>query len=158
MSRCPAPASRTLTLLQVHDGLKHGTPFPIPSYPLLLIQLISSRQLLSASRQTFAFARDGALPLSRFLYRMNTRTGTPVNTVWFCASWSIVLGLLAFAGEGQAINAVFTISVTALYVAYSIPICARWMGRNEFRPGPFDLGVFVRVFSLLLLHQVGAQS
>ncbi|TFL06889.1 amino acid/polyamine transporter I [Pterulicium gracile] len=112
------------------------------AFVVIVQYMMGSSMLLSASRQTFAFARDGALPLSRFLYRMNTRTGTPVNTVWFCASWSIVLGLLAFAGEGQAINAVFTISVTALYVAYSIPICARWMGRNEFRPGPFDLGVF----------------
>ena len=38
-------------------------------------------QVLAASRQTFAFSRDGALPFSGWLYRMNSYTGTPVNTV-----------------------------------------------------------------------------
>jgi hypothetical protein len=74
---------------------------------------------------------------------MSSFTGTPVNTVIFDALNSLILGLLVFAGP-QAINAVFAISVTALYVAYSIPICARFMGQNEFKPGPFTLGVFVR--------------
>jgi amino acid transporter len=103
--------------------------------------MMGSSMLLAASRQTFAFARDGALPFSRFLYRMNAYTETPVNTVWFCAFFSIALGLLAFAGL-QAINAVFTISVTALYVAYTIPIVARFTGTNNFKPGPFNLGIF----------------
>jgi amino acid transporter len=55
---------------------------------------------------------------------MSKTTGTPVNTVIFDASLSLVTGLLVFAGP-QAINAVFAISVTALYVAYAIPIVAR---------------------------------
>lgn len=75
---------------------------------------------------------------------MNNYTGTPVNTVWFDAFWALVLGLLVFAGD-QAINAVFSISVIALYVAYSIPIAARFLGDNDFKPGPFTLGVFVGV-------------
>ena len=73
---------------------------------------------------------------------MNGYTKTPVNTVWFCAFFSILLGLLAFAGA-QAINAVFSISVIALYVAYSIPIVARFIFDNDFKPGPFYLGKFV---------------
>ena len=84
-----------------------------------------------------------ALPFSGWLYRMNSFTGTPVNTVWFVAFWSIAVGLLAFAGESAA-TAVFSLSVTALYVAYAIPIAARFMGDNDFEPGPFNLGVFVR--------------
>jgi amino acid transporter len=74
---------------------------------------------------------------------MSKFTKTPVNTVLFDAFFSLLLGLLAFAGP-QAINAVFAISVTALYVAYAIPIVARFVGDNDFQPGPFTLGVFVR--------------
>jgi amino acid transporter len=78
---------------------------------------------------------------------MNSYTKTPVNTVWFDAIGALVLGLLAFAGT-QAINAVFAISIVALYIAYSIPIAARFLGDNDFKPGPFTLGVFVSmVFS-----------
>jgi Amino acid permease len=122
-------------------------------------------QLLAASRQTFAFSRDSgrrrstfqlkddnnvhrsALPFSKWLYRMNGYTKTPVNTVFFDAGLALALGLLAFAGT-QAVNAVFAISVNGLYIAYSIPIAARFLGDNNFKPGPFNLGIFVSsVFS-----------
>ncbi|KAF7294711.1 Gaba permease [Mycena indigotica] len=105
--------------------------------------MMGSSMLLAASRQTYAFSRDGALPFSGWLYRMNEFTGTPVNTVLFDAFFSILVGILVFAGP-QAINAVFAISVIALYVAYAIPIVARFAGRkhNQFKPGPFSLGIF----------------
>jgi amino acid transporter len=97
-------------------------------------------------------ARDGALPFSSWLYRMNSFTKTPVNTVLFCAAGSIVLGALVFAGP-QAVNAVFAIAIAAQYVAYSIPITARWVWRKEngWTPGPFSLGAWVSAFSL---HQL----
>ncbi|KAF5326351.1 hypothetical protein D9611_000927 [Ephemerocybe angulata] len=103
--------------------------------------MMGSSMLLSASRQTFAFSRDGALPFSGWVYRMNSYTGTPVNSVWYDAILSIVMAILVFAGD-QAINAVFAISVTGLYIAYAIPIVARFVGHNDFQPGPFNLGVF----------------
>jgi hypothetical protein len=104
--------------------------------------MMGSSMVLAASRQSFAFARDGALPFSSYLYRMNSFTKTPVNTVWFVVAFAIVLGMLSFAGA-QAINAIFSISVTALYIAYAIPITARFAFKNDFKPGPFSLGVFV---------------
>lgn len=110
--------------------------------------MMGSSMLLAASRQTFAFSRDGALPFSSILYRMNSFTGTPVNTVWFVAVWSIALGLLVFAGE-QAINAVFALSVVGAYIAYAIPIVVRFIGdggKRAFKPGPFNLGRFVSAF------------
>ncbi|KAI0341281.1 APC amino acid permease [Trametopsis cervina] len=109
---------------------------------IVLVQyMMGSSMVLAASRQTFAFARDGALPFSHWLYRMNSYTKTPVNTVWFTCGFAVALGLLAFAGT-QAINAVFSLSVVALYIAYSIPIAARYLGTNAFKPGPFNLGWF----------------
>ncbi|KAI0077673.1 APC amino acid permease [Panus rudis PR-1116 ss-1] len=103
--------------------------------------MMGSSMVLAASRQTFAFSRDGALPFSSWLYRMNSFTKTPVNTVWFVCILAAFLGLLAFAGA-SAINAIFSLSVTALYVAYAIPIAARFLGQNAFQPGPFSLGWF----------------
>ncbi|KAI6145912.1 hypothetical protein BKA82DRAFT_29634 [Pisolithus tinctorius] len=50
-------------------------------------------------------------------------------------------GLLAFAGTA-AINAIFTMSITSLYVAYAMPIFARFAFDNDFKPGPFNLGIF----------------
>lgn len=72
---------------------------------------------------------------------MNRYTGTPVNTVVFDGVLALLLGLLVFAGN-QAINAIFGISIVGLYIAYAIPIAARFMGTNSFEPGPFSLGIF----------------
>ncbi|PAV15638.1 amino acid transporter [Pyrrhoderma noxium] len=102
---------------------------------------MGTSMLLASSRQVFAFSRDGALPFSSILYKMNSYTETPVNTVWFSSLCAALLGLLVFAGE-QAINAVFSISVVALYIAYAIPIVARFAFKNDFKPGPFNLGFF----------------
>ncbi|KIN94136.1 hypothetical protein M404DRAFT_1008585, partial [Pisolithus tinctorius Marx 270] len=109
--------------------------------------MMGSSMLLGASRQTFAFARDGALPLSSILYRVNSFTGTPVNTVWFVVFMAGLLGLLAFAGTA-AIDAIFTMSITSLYVAYAIPIFAQFAFNNDFKPGPFNLGIFVSPHSM----------
>ncbi|KAH9834444.1 APC amino acid permease [Rhodofomes roseus] len=117
---------------------KNGT-LALWAFVVLVQYMMGSSMVLAASRQSFAFSRDGALPFSSWLYRMNSFTGTPVNTVYFTCAFSLLLGLLAFAGDA-AINAIFSLSVVALYVAYAIPIAARFLGDNDFQPGPFSLG------------------
>ncbi|KAF8130354.1 amino acid/polyamine transporter I [Boletus edulis] len=119
---------------------KTGT-LVIWSFVVIGQYMMGSSMVLAASRQTFAFARDGALPFSSILYRMNHFTGTPVNTVWFVVVISALLGLLSLAGT-QATNAVFAVSVTGLYVAYAIPIAVRFIFKNDFKPGSFNLGIF----------------
>ncbi|KAH8084912.1 APC amino acid permease [Cristinia sonorae] len=113
--------------------------------------MMGSSMVLAASRQTFAFSRDGALPFSGWLYRMNSYTKTPVNTVWFVCAWSTILGLLVFAGD-SAINAIFSLSITALYIAYSIPIAARLLSSSSgtsFVPGPFSTGRYSKLIGTL---------
>ncbi|KAG8743054.1 GABA-specific high-affinity permease [Ceratobasidium sp. 414] len=52
------------------------------------------------------------------------------------------MGLLGFAGDA-AIGAVFSISVIWLYIAYAIPIGARFVFKgHNYKPGPFNLGAF----------------
>ncbi|KAG9118924.1 GABA-specific high-affinity permease [Ceratobasidium sp. 392] len=98
---------------------------------------MGSSIVLSSSRQVFAFSRDGAMPFSGWLYKMNSFTKTPVNMLI-----AALMGLLAFAGDA-AIGAVFAISVLGLYIAYTIPIAARFIFKgHNYKPGPFDLGAF----------------
>ncbi|KAF9529046.1 APC amino acid permease [Crepidotus variabilis] len=119
------------------------------AFVVIVLYMTGSSILLAGSRQVFAFGRDHALPLSWWLYRVNTFTNTPLNTVWFTSGLAVLLGLLAFAGP-QAIGAVLTLGVVALYFAYCIPIGARiiW-GRRALRPGPFDLGTLSVPISLI---------
>ncbi|KAG0694600.1 amino acid/polyamine transporter I [Suillus ampliporus] len=135
-----SPVGQPMAQIFFNSFGQNGT-LALWSMVVLAQYMMGSSMVLASSRQTFAFARDGALPFSSYLYRMNGFTKTPVNTVWFVAAVSIIFGLLSFAGS-QAINAIFSLSVTALYIAYTIPVVARFAFKNNFKPGPFNLGIF----------------
>ncbi|TDL24693.1 amino acid transporter [Rickenella mellea] len=111
------------------------------SFIVIVQFMMGTSVLLASSRQTFAFARDGGLPFSSWIYRINAYTKTPVNGVWFAAFIALLLGLLSFAGPA-AITAIFALAVAGQNVAYSIPITARFAFKNDFKPGPFCLGRF----------------
>ncbi|GJJ13302.1 hypothetical protein Clacol_007554 [Clathrus columnatus] len=113
--------------------------------------MMGSSILLAASRQTFAFSRDGALPFSRYMYRINSFTKTPVNTVWFVAFLSGVLGLLAFAGP-SATNALFSLAAVGNNIAYTIPIAVRHIfSKDTFTPGPFSLGRWSSLIAIIAI-------
>lgn len=105
--------------------------------PSLVSLLKVSRHsvLIAASRIIFAYARDGAMPFSSYLCRVNKRTMTPVNAVWFAVVLAMAIGTLMFAST-VAIGAVFSILAIGQMVAYSLPIALKvFFGRNRFKPG-----------------------
>ncbi|KAK0228873.1 APC amino acid permease [Armillaria fumosa] len=112
------------------------------SFVILTQFALSLNQMLTASRQIFALARDGGLPLSRWIYYVDPRTRIPTHAVWFGACWSFLLGCLAFAGE-NAIGAIFTLGVTGQFLSFCIPMSARFLGGKTIKPGPFRLGRLV---------------
>ena len=96
--------------------------------------------MVAASRVTFAYARDGCFPCSWWIKRVNKRTQTPVNAVWFNTTIGIAMTLLIFGGP-VAIGAIFSIAAVAAFVAFTIPIFIRvFFVGNRFRPGPWNLG------------------
>jgi amino acid permease (GABA permease) len=90
------------------------------------------------SRMSFAFARDGALPGSRIWRRVNTRTGTPTNSIWLCVTISIIL-VLPSLWNTTAYLAATSIAVIGLYIAYVAPVFLRRRS-PDFQPGPWNLG------------------
>jgi amino acid transporter len=42
--------------------------------------MMTASILFPASRQAFAMARDGALPFSKYLYKIDTWSGTPTRS------------------------------------------------------------------------------
>jgi len=93
------------------------------------------RITVASSRVVYAYSRDGALPASRWLKKVNSRTKTPVNAVWFVVAIGCVLGTLMFASP-VAIGAVFSIGAIAQYTAFIIPIGLKlFVVGDKFRPG-----------------------
>ena len=97
----------------------------------------------SASRMTFAFSRDGAIP-GHNLWRRLGSNGTPTFAVLFVCLAALVITIPAYfpnsAGFPVAFFAVTSISVIGLYIAYTIPVFLRWRMGDRFQSGPWTLG------------------
>ncbi|KAI0355500.1 amino acid transporter [Trametes cingulata] len=107
---------------------------------VIVVQYVTgAAQGVDASRVVFAFARDSALPGSRWWKRVSVRTRTPVNAVWLVMVLAGVCGILGFSET--ALSSLAGASVIGLYVSYVTPIFLRiTSGRDKLQPGPFSLG------------------
>jgi amino acid transporter len=90
------------------------------------------------SRMVYAFSRDGAVPGSQFWHKINARTRTPTNSIWFAAVGAFILGL-PYLWNPTAYSAVTSIAVIGLYIAYGIPILLRRLAGSRFQQGPWNL-------------------
>lgn len=97
--------------------------------------------LVAASRQSWAFSRDGALPFSSYFNKISKRFGyIPLRAVWGCAISACILGLLCLIATAAA-SALFSLCVAGNNLAWFTPIFARiFWGREKFVPGPFYTG------------------
>jgi amino acid permease (GABA permease) len=91
------------------------------------------------SRMIYAFSRDGAVPGSQFWHKINPRTRTPTNSIWFAAVGAFLLGL-PYLISPVAYFAVTSIAVIGLYIAYGMPILLRLLAGEKFQRGPWHLG------------------
>lgn len=96
--------------------------------------------IVGSSRQTYAFARDGAMPFSNWLAKL-TKSKVPANAVWFNILFSAILGIPYLFSE-VAFETIVSINTIAASISYFIPIWLRiTMARKRFQKGPFHLGV-----------------
>ena len=96
----------------------------------------------SASRMTYAFSRDRAVPGWRIWTKLN-HNRVPVGAVLFVAAFALLMtspALYYYNGVAVAFFAVVSISVIGLYIAYVIPVYLRWRKGDAFQPGPWTLG------------------
>ena len=97
----------------------------------------------SASRMTFAFSRDGAVP-GHNLWRRLGKNRTPTWSVLFVCVFALIVTFPAYfpnsKGVPVAFLAVTSISVIGLYIAYTIPVYLRWRMGERFVRGPWTLG------------------
>ena len=109
---------------------------------LMIVQFMMGISILvAASRQSWAFSRDGALPFSKFFRPISERFGfIPLRTIWGCVFLSAILGLLSLIAPAAA-QALFSLAVAGNNLAWGMPIFARvvW-GQRKFKPGPFYTG------------------
>ena len=126
--------------------------------------------LVAASRQAWAFSRDGALPFSSFFRHISQKFGfIPLRTTIGCAFLAAALGLLCLIAPAAA-AALFSLAVAGNNLAWGTPILCRLIwGQKKFSPGPIYTGrasiplawaaVTFLVFGILLsMFPVGGPS
>ncbi|RFU29528.1 hypothetical protein B7463_g6808, partial [Scytalidium lignicola] len=109
---------------------------------LFIVQFLMGLSILvAASRQAWAFSRDGALPFSSFFRPISKKFGyIPLRTIWGCVFLASILGLLCLIAPAAA-SALFSLAVAGNNLAWGVPILCRivW-GQKKFVPGPFYTG------------------
>jgi amino acid transporter len=147
-------------------GLASGQPVPVIIknavgssggaigllFPLLVLALFCGIGCTTAaSRCTWAFARDGAIPGSKLWKQVNVKLDVPVNAMMLSMVVQLILGLIYF-GSTAAFNAFSGVGVICLTLSYACPIAVSLIGgRKHVKEGAFylgPLGIFCNVVSL----------
>jgi choline transport protein len=107
--------------------------------------------IASASRLTWAWSRDGALPA--YFAKIDPKHRIPVRSVWLPVFIVMLLALLNI-GSSIAFSVIVALSTLGLYQSYLIAICcmiwARYRGVVE--PAGWSLGrygVYINVFAVI---------
>jgi amino acid transporter len=116
--------------------------------------------MTSASRMTFAFSRDRAMPGSR-LWSKVSAARVPANAVMLVAVISALITLPALvevdvngAAVPIAFYAVTSVAVIGLYLAFLIPIWLRWKMGDAFVPGSWTNGNKYKWMNLVAVAEI----
>jgi amino acid transporter len=120
--------------------------------------------MTSTTRMLFAFSRDGAVPGAKYWSRLN-HNRVPVYGVVLSAVVAVIITAPALVKVDVggfpvpvAFNAVVTIGVFGLYVAFAIPIFLRWRAGDNFKPGGWTLGNRYKWMSLVAVAEIAVTS
>ncbi|KAF2194562.1 amino acid transporter [Zopfia rhizophila CBS 207.26] len=109
--------------------------------PLLVLAIFCGIGCTTASsRCTWAFARDGAIPGSKWWKTVNEKLDVPLNAMMLSMVVQILLGVIYF-GSTAAFNAFSGVGVICLTMSYACPIAISLIGgRKHIAAGNFNLG------------------
>ncbi|KAH7112159.1 amino acid permease-like protein [Dendryphion nanum] len=98
--------------------------------------------LTAASRCTYAFARDGAIPGSRFWKKVDKRFDIPLGALILSTAVDCLLGLIFF-GSSAAFTSFTGVATICLSTSYGMPILISVLrGRKAVKNSTFSLGRF----------------
>lgn len=98
--------------------------------------------LTAASRCTYAFARDGAIPGYKLWKRVNKRLDVPIWALVLSTAVDCVLGCIYF-GSSAAFNSFTGVATLCLLSSYCVPILVNLVrGRKFVKDSPYPLARF----------------
>jgi amino acid transporter len=123
--------------------------------PLLVLAIMCGIGCTTAaSRCTWAFARDGAIPGAKWWKKVNPKLDVPLNAMMLSMVVQILLGVIYF-GSTAAFNAFSGVGVICLTVSYCVPIAVSLAGgRKHLVNAPFNWGVIGLVSNVIAIGKL----
>jgi amino acid transporter len=107
--------------------------------------------LTAASRCTYAFARDGAIPGSRIWKRVDKRFDIPLWALVLSTAVDCLLGLIYF-GSSAAFTSFTGVATICLSTSYGMPILISVLrGRKAVKNSSFSLGRFGYAINIAMI-------
>lgn len=110
----------------------------------------------AGARLAFSFARDGALPGSRFMSKVSPRFHTPVNALLLGALVPVIftlmvnltpdkdvsIGFITYPAQVSALTALVSFGVSGIYLSFLLTVIGAIVARSRgwLPEGPFQLG------------------
>jgi amino acid transporter len=107
----------------------------------------------SNARLIYALSRDGALPFSGTLHKLDPNTKSPVIAVWALLFVAAILGL-PYLGSETAFVAITSVCTISLYITYGLPTLCLLLTRDTFVPGPFNLGKYSQINGIIAISWI----
>jgi amino acid transporter len=132
----------------------------------------------AGSRLAFSYARDGAVPASGWISKVNKRFGTPVNAlitgavvtvlfvvlVFYNPDHNVSLGFVTYPANINALVALVSFGVSGIYLSFLLTVIAAlvarargWVPEGKFRLGRWGMTVTIIAIvylGLMLLNVV----
>lgn len=102
-------------------------------FPLVCLLFATTSIMTTSSRMTYAFARDGGLPASRFFAKVHPTLELPLNALYLTTILVVIFGCI-FLGSSSAFNAILSASVVALGVSYGTPVAINCLRGRKMLP------------------------
>ncbi|KAK5119172.1 hypothetical protein LTR85_007786 [Meristemomyces frigidus] len=89
---------------------------------LIILTFFSATNFMaSASRQTYAFARDGGLPFSTAIAKVSSKLNVPILAVFIAFAFVVLLSLIDL-GSYVAFEAIISLQLISLFATYLVAI------------------------------------
>ncbi|KAK9461027.1 Hnm1p [Lipomyces oligophaga] len=124
------------------DGLNNDAGASCLAVITMVCSFFASNALLTeGARSLYAFARDGAMPFSKYICKVDPNLQVPVVATLVAAFFQCAFIAIDF-GSNVAFLTVMSIATVGLYVSYLLPIITVMLCRRDFKRGYYSMGPF----------------
>ncbi|KAF2150891.1 amino acid transporter [Myriangium duriaei CBS 260.36] len=136
----------------LRDTTSKGGIYVLTVLLMILLMASSVTFLVTTARATFAFARDGGLPFSKWIAKVDPRTRSPINAIILSTVITNLLSII-YVGSPAAYNAILSVGASGQLASYGLTITymawRRWSAPETIPRPKWSLGRYGMVINVV---------